>query len=57
MWKTGVCFIRLPAWMASLLHVAKRLRSDCTRRKKVYRLLHRKLVSIMVHHAYLTQTI
>ncbi|KAG8009291.1 hypothetical protein GBF38_017414, partial [Nibea albiflora] len=35
---------RLPVWIASLLHAAKRLRSDRARRKKVYRLLHRKLV-------------
>lgn len=41
-------FLRLPVWIASLLHVAKRLRSDCARRKKVYRLLHRKLVSTHV---------
>ncbi|TMS09202.1 hypothetical protein E3U43_014749, partial [Larimichthys crocea] len=37
------CSFGLPVWIASLLHVAKRLRSDCARRKKVYRLLHRKL--------------
>lgn len=41
-------FLRLPVWIASLLHVAKRLRSDCARRKKVYRLLHRKLVGTHV---------
>ncbi|TKS88097.1 hypothetical protein D9C73_022221 [Collichthys lucidus] len=38
------CSFGLPVWIASLLHVAKRLRSDCARRKKVYRLLHRKLM-------------
>lgn len=35
---------RLPVWIASLLRAAKRLKSDGARRKKVYRLLHRKLV-------------
>ncbi|AWP20999.1 Hypothetical protein SMAX5B_001574 [Scophthalmus maximus] len=34
----------LPMWMASLIHAAKRLRSDPARRKKVYRLLQRKLM-------------
>ncbi|KAM6971339.1 uncharacterized protein LKV04_016964 [Tautogolabrus adspersus] len=34
----------LPVWIASLLHAAKRLKSDCARRKKVYRLLQRKLL-------------
>ncbi|XP_067434149.1 coiled-coil-helix-coiled-coil-helix domain-containing protein 7 isoform X1 [Thunnus thynnus] len=34
----------LPQWIASLLHTAKRLRSDHARRKKVYRLLQRKLM-------------
>lgn len=41
---TNFTQLRLPAWIASLLRAAKRLRSDCARRKKVYRLLHRKLV-------------
>ncbi|XP_034427734.1 coiled-coil-helix-coiled-coil-helix domain-containing protein 7 isoform X2 [Hippoglossus hippoglossus] len=35
---------RLPVWIASLIHTAKRLRSDPARRKKVYRLLQRKLM-------------
>ncbi|KAM4718514.1 uncharacterized protein FYW61_016325 [Anableps anableps] len=34
----------LPVWLASLLHTAERLRNDHARRKKVYRLLHRKLM-------------
>lgn len=41
-------FCRLPVWIAPFLHVAKRLRSDCARRKKVYRLLHKKLVGTLV---------
>ncbi|XP_076577742.1 uncharacterized protein LOC143314561 [Chaetodon auriga] len=38
------CSFGLPVWIASLLHAAKRLKSDCARRKKVYRLLQRKLM-------------
>ncbi|KAM8731416.1 uncharacterized protein AB9X84_025838 isoform 2-T2 [Acanthopagrus schlegelii] len=34
----------LPVWIASLLQAAKPLKSDCARRKKVYRLLQRKLM-------------
>ncbi|TNN61167.1 Coiled-coil-helix-coiled-coil-helix domain-containing protein 7 [Liparis tanakae] len=40
------CSLGLPAWIASVLHAAKRLRSDRARRRKAYRLLQRKL---MVH--------
>lgn len=42
--QTNSHHLRLPVWIASLLRAAKRLRSDGARRKKVYRLLHRKLV-------------
>lgn len=42
--KCSPSLLRLPVWMASLIHAAKRLRSDPARRKKVYRLLQRKLV-------------
>ncbi|TDG97017.1 hypothetical protein EPR50_G00220910 [Perca flavescens] len=38
------CSFGLPVWMASLLHAAKRLRTDLARRRKVYRLLQRKLM-------------
>ncbi|KAK2859290.1 hypothetical protein Q5P01_003910 [Channa striata] len=37
-------FGRLPAWTASLIRVARHLRSDHARRKKFYRLLQRKLM-------------
>ncbi|KAK5849736.1 hypothetical protein PBY51_014045 [Eleginops maclovinus] len=38
------CFLRLPVWIAPVLHAAKRLKSDHARRKKVYKMLQRKLM-------------
>ncbi|XP_066505604.1 cilia-and flagella-associated protein 96 isoform X2 [Hoplias malabaricus] len=40
------CSFSVPLWVAPLLHAASRLKTDQARRRKVYRLIHRKLM----HH-------